>query len=198
MLVEETTVPSAALPVAKLKDHLRMGSGFADDTLQDDVLESCLRAALAAIEARTGKITIQRNFSVTFTSWRDPQTQPLPLAPVDQLVDITLLDITGSVSDAAMANVVLVKDTHRPRIVSKLSGLPAIPVSGHAKVQVIAGFGPNWGDIPADLAQAVMLLAAHFYDNRLDYTGQRHAMPFGVSALIERFRNIRVFGGGTA
>ena len=51
MLIEETTVPVAALPVAQLKDHMRLGSGFSDDGLQDTVLETYLRAAIAAIEA---------------------------------------------------------------------------------------------------------------------------------------------------
>jgi hypothetical protein len=39
MLVEETTVPVSALPVATFKDHMRMGSGFSDDDIQDGVLE---------------------------------------------------------------------------------------------------------------------------------------------------------------
>ena len=49
MLVEQTTVPTAALPVAEFKDHLRLGTGFADDGVQDDVLETYLRAAIATI-----------------------------------------------------------------------------------------------------------------------------------------------------
>ena len=55
MLIEETAVPLAALPLAEFKAHLRLGTGFADDDIQDPVLESFLRAAMAAIEARTGK-----------------------------------------------------------------------------------------------------------------------------------------------
>ncbi len=61
MLVEQTTVPGAALPVAEFKDHLRLGTGFADDGVQDGVLEAYLRAAMAAIEARTGKILLTRS-----------------------------------------------------------------------------------------------------------------------------------------
>ena len=34
MLTEQTAVPAAALPVQALKDHLRLGSGFADAGLQ--------------------------------------------------------------------------------------------------------------------------------------------------------------------
>ena len=63
MLIEETTVPDAALPVAEFRDHLQLGSGFSDDALQDPVLGVFLRAAMAAIEARVSKILIERNFS---------------------------------------------------------------------------------------------------------------------------------------
>ena len=64
MLTEETPVPSLALPVEEMKDHLRMGSGFADDGLQDGLIEAYLRAALAAIEGRIGKMLFQRRFLV--------------------------------------------------------------------------------------------------------------------------------------
>lgn len=95
MLVEETTVPTSALPVAEFKDHLRLGSGFSDDGVQDAVLENYLRAAMAAIEARTGKILIEREFSWTLTAWRDDRRQPLPVAPVNAISSVTLLDMQG-------------------------------------------------------------------------------------------------------
>ena len=52
MLVEQTSVTSESLPVTEFKDHLRLGTGFADDGIQDVVLESYLRASIGAIEAR--------------------------------------------------------------------------------------------------------------------------------------------------
>lgn len=70
LLVEDTTIPTAVLPVADFRDHLRLGTGFADDGLQDAVLERHLRAAMAAIEARTGKILIARDFTWTLTAGR--------------------------------------------------------------------------------------------------------------------------------
>ena len=75
MLVEETTVPLSALPVAQFKDRLRLGSGFSDDGLQDSVLESYLRAAIAAIEARTGKILIERAFTWTLSAKHQGQKE---------------------------------------------------------------------------------------------------------------------------
>ena len=62
MLTEVTAVPGAALPVQALKDHLRMGAGFALPAGQDGLLESYLRAAMAAIEGRIAKALIARRF----------------------------------------------------------------------------------------------------------------------------------------
>ncbi len=196
MLVEETTVPQSALPVATFKDHMRMGSGFSDDGIQDAVLEGFLRAAIAAIEARTGKITIERTFSVSFTSWRDHASQPLPLAPVRAVIDVTLLDRNGIETIASSDTYQLVPDTHRPHLNAAFAALPPISTGGAVRIHVSAGYGPDWADLPADMAQAILMLAAHFYEFRHDSGASAQSMPFGVNALIERFRNIRMFSGG--
>lgn len=52
--------------------------------------------------------------------------------------------------------------------------------------------------VPVDLAQAVLLLAAEFYENRHDL-GQRVAgLPLVVQALIERWRTVQVFQAGAS
>tara|TARA_R110002073_G_scaffold162649_1_gene318460 strand:- start:8 stop:607 length:600 start_codon:yes stop_codon:yes gene_type:complete len=196
MLVEETTVPQQALPVATFKDHMRMGSGFSDDDLQDGVLEGFLRAALAAIEARTGKITIERTFSLTLTAWRDGRSQALPLAPVRTIIGVTLLDRNGSEVQVDTASYRLIEDAHRPQVEAFGSTLPSVPQGGAVRIYMSAGYGPDWADLPSDLAQAVLMLAAHFYEYRHETAMSGQQMPFGVSTLIERYRNIRLFSGG--
>ncbi len=94
MLTEETPVPSLALPVEEMKDHLRMGSGFSDDGLQDGLIEAYLRAALGAIEGRIGKMLFQRRFLWVLDCWRDEE-QALPVAPVSGIVSVTLVDAAG-------------------------------------------------------------------------------------------------------
>ena len=97
MLVEETTIPDAALPLDVLKRHLRLGTGFAEDDLQDPVLIAFLRAAVSAIEVRTGKALISRGFLLTLTAWGDPSAQVLPLAPVTAITEVALVDRLGRV-----------------------------------------------------------------------------------------------------
>ncbi|MDA5094402.1 head-tail connector protein [Aliiroseovarius sp. KMU-50] len=194
MLVEQTTVPVAALPVAQFKDHLRLGTGFADDGVQDAVLESYLRAATAAIEARTGKILITRSFIWSLTAWRDLATQALPVGPVSAITSLTITDRLGSDEVISSDRYYLEKDLHRPKLVSNGICLPAIPVAGEVEIGFDAGFGVSWNDVPADLGQAVLMLAAHFYENR-SAVGSGD-LPLGVTALIQSYRVVRLFGGG--
>ncbi len=198
MLVEQTTVPGAVLPVAQFKDHLRLGTGFADDGVQDAVLETCLRAAIAAIEARTGKILLSRSFTWALSAWRDLASQALPVAPVGQITSLKIIDRLGGEEVINTARYVLEPDMHRPRLVSTGLCLPAIPVGGQIVIGFEAGFGAGWSDIPADLAQAVMMLAASYYDNRADTggSGGESQWPSAVATLIQRYRTVRLFGGG--
>jgi uncharacterized phiE125 gp8 family phage protein len=195
MLVEEAAVPGAALPVAGLRDHLRLGSGFGDEAVQEALLAGYLRAALAAIEGRCAKALIARRFVWTVASWRDPGGVALPLAPVAAVVSVSVLDGAGAVPvDPARWR--LVPDMHRPRLVPQAGGLPAIPEGAVAEVVFDAGFGA-WAAVPPDLQQAVMMLAASYHEVRHE-AGFREdaALPMGVARLVERWRTVRVLGGG--
>lgn len=196
MLVEETTVPDAALPVSEFKVHLRQGTGFADDGLQDTVLTGFLRAAMAAIEGRTGKALLERNYIWQVETWRELDRVALPIAPVNSISEFEVQDAEGVVTSMPVESYKLVQDTQRPMIIALSGAMPVIPTAGSAVIEFSAGFGAAWGDLPADLAQAVMLLAAHYYEYRHDTALGAGCMPFGVTALIERYRTIRLMAGG--
>lgn len=196
MLVEQTTVPTEALPVTEFKDHLRLGSGFSDDGVQDAVLENYVRSAIAAIEARTGKVLIARSFGWTLTGWRELGRQALPVAPVTEITEVKIVDRQGNETVVDPGKYRLQLDSQRPRLVSTGLHLPHVPTHGAAEISFVAGYGPSWDDIPADLGQAVFLLAAHYYEHRAAVLSGERPMPFGVSILIDRYRTVRLFGEG--
>lgn len=196
MLVELTAPAAEALPVAGLRDHLRLGSGFeiADDPAETAALAGFLRAAMATIEARTGKVLLARQFRLRLSHWRDPEGQPLPLAPVGVVETVEIEDGHGQVTLVDPGTYVLHPDMQRPVLRPRAARLPDLPEGGFVTITFRAGFGADWAAVPVDLAQAVLLLAARFHEDR-SFEGSQGAMPFGVSALIERWRSVRVLGG---
>lgn len=197
ILIEETTVPNAALPVEEFKLHLRLGTGFGQDTVQDEVLAGFLRAAIAAVEARTGKVLMTRAFSWTLNFWRDRDAQGLPVAPVTEITRLSLLTRDGVEAEVGSTLYWLEQDTHRPRLRSTGACLPVIPSGGSAVIGFDAGYGATWAAVPADLKQAVFLLAAHYYEFRNDTSLGDGCMPFGVTSLIERYKAMRLGIGAT-
>jgi uncharacterized phiE125 gp8 family phage protein len=198
MLIEQTSVPTAAVPIIEFKDHLRLGTGFADDGTQDAILEAYLRAAMSAIEGRTGKILITRQFVWTLTAWRCEGFQSLPVAPVPVLSAIKLIDALGAETTLDTSRYRLIQDNQRPRIEATGGYLPPVPHGGSAEIQFDAGFGGSWSDIPAAMQQAILLLAAVFYENRSEPNFPESNLPMAVATLIEPYRTVRLLGGGAS
>ncbi len=196
MLIEETTVPDAALPVEDFKAHLRLGTGFGSETTQDEVLAGFLRAAISAIEARTGKILMTRSFSWTLSFWRDRDAQGLPLAPITSITRVAVIERGGAQVEVPDTQYWLEQDSQRPRLRAASSCLPQIPTGGSVVIEFEAGFGPGWGNAPSDLKQAVMMLATHYYEYRHETSLGDGCMPFGVTSLIERYKVMRLGVGG--
>ena len=196
MLFEQTQVPDQALPVAEFRAHLQLGTGFPDDGFQDPVLIPILRAALQAVEGDTSKVLLERRFQYVRTAWRDLARLSLPVAPVSSIQSFRITDMGGGETEVAPARYRLVQDGQRPEIISTGWALPTIPVGGTAEIVFDAGFGASWADIPADLAQASLMLAAHYYDNRGAMVERGRALPYGVARLLSRHRVIRLLGGG--
>lgn len=192
MLIEETPVPDSALPVDAFKAHLRLGSGFGLEDVQGAVIVSFLRAALAAIESRTGKAILRRSFSLGVSGWRDAAAQVLPLGPVEMVSRVALVARDGTETEVAPTRYWLERDVQAPCLRPVGSVLPSVPVQGSVKISFDAGFALDWEGVPSDLRQAVLMLAAHYYEYRDDTGLSRGCMPFGVSSLIERYRAVRM------
>lgn len=191
MLVEETQVAEVALPVAALKEHLRLGSGFSETDLQDGVLASFLRAAMAAIEARTSKALIQRGFVVTLEDWQERSVQKLPIAPVQSVTEMTVVDAFGAAQELDPGTYRLVRDNFVPKL-RAIGTFPSVPKEGAIEIRFQAGYGQTFDAVPDDLKQAVLLLAAHYYEYRDETALSQGCMPFGVTSLLARYQPIRM------
>lgn len=194
MVIELVPVPQAVLPIAAFRAYLRLGSGFADDTLQDDILESALRAALALVERRAGVAVLSRGFRYSAGRWRDRAGQLLPVSPVTAVTSVRIVDADGAASEVAAGGWRLVVDARVARL-EALGLLPPVPRFGRLEIDLVAGFGATWEAVPADLAKAVFMQAARFYEQR---GGGDGALAPGVSGLLESYRPVRAGFRGAA
>ncbi|MEP5212658.1 head-tail connector protein [Sulfitobacter pontiacus] len=198
IVTERTQIPDAALPLDAFKAHLRLGRGFGTENLQDALLLGFLRASLAAIETRIGKVLITRDYALTVSRWRDPAVLTLPLVPVTAVSALVSVDRDGGENLLDVELYTLESDTQSAKLRPISSCLTAISSGGHMRVEFTAGLAMDFDTLAPDLAQAVMMLAAHYYEHRDDTGLHRGCMPFGVTSLIERHRVLRLALGGRA
>lgn len=193
-LTELEAISPLVLPVREFADHLRMGSGFSDDLDQDPILETYLRSAIAAVEGRIGKALIRRRFSAVFNGWGCDGGQVLPIAPVTAIESVALTPAGGTAALVDPAHYRLEVDAHAPVLRPTGTALPSIGNGGSAKVVFFAGYSPDWNAVPPALGQAVLMLAASYYEHKTG-VGEAVEMPFGIEALLAPYRFVSLGKG---
>ena len=199
ILTEVSAPPSAAVPVRAFAEHLRLGSGFADDGSQDAVLELYLRAAMAAIEARLGPGAAGARLRLdgdALARGREPGAAGRRRCA--SVASVTLVEADGGETAVDPETWSVLRDSQRPRLVGRFGrSLPRIPRSGHAEIRFTRrvrrdlgrGAGrPAAGGVPAG--------GAFLREPRATAAPSAGSMPFGVLVLIEAYRATRIGGGG--
>jgi uncharacterized phiE125 gp8 family phage protein len=195
ILTELNSVDTNTLPLSVLSEHLRLGTGFIETSLQDDLLEAYLRAAISSIEVRTGLVIFTKTLSWQLTVWRNAQKQVLPARPVQNIVRIVTYENSGGSVEHAPENYRLIKDNLSPTVAANGSCLPKIPQNGSVDIEFEAGYGSDWNAVPAGMQHAIILLAAHYYENRMGHPEVGGSFPTAVLSLLEGYRPIRLMGG---
>lgn len=191
MLEELTTVPGASWPVDDLAEYLRLSRGFDDDGELDGHLETCLRSASGAIEARIGKAIFRRRFRQTVTEWAGDTRHVFPIAPVVAIETVRITDRSGGETLLDPAGYSLVTDIHCPALSSGNLSLPTLGVGQTAEIEFLAGYAENAAGLPADLLQAMLVLAGSFFAQSVD---AETGLPASVAVLIEPYRTLRLRG----
>lgn len=193
MLLKEVTPPALnPVPIRELAAQLRLSQGFSDDGSEDALLDLYLRNATAVIETRTGRALVSRAYTFQVGRWDRNGHLHLPIGPV-AAIDTFQLIRPGSTITLSEGDWVLEPGTQRQRITGPGGGaLRGLPHGALAELGFSAGYGPSWNEVPEDLRHAVMMLAAHFYENRDGEIEADNGLPFGLTGILERHRTVRL------
>ncbi len=169
--------------LAEARAHLRL-----DTADEDALLTAFITAARAALEGETRRAFVTQSWRLLLDDWPGV-TVRLPLAPVVAVTAVTL-EGTGAL-DPAHYETALAGD--EPRLVAARAWpAPLHSVAGIA-IDFEAGYGAA-AAVPAPLKQAVLMLAAHWFEHRepVSLGGAPVEMPLAVAALVAPYRRIRL------
>jgi uncharacterized phiE125 gp8 family phage protein len=192
VLTEIAPAPELPVSAEQFKAHLRLGQGFPDDGSEDAPLQLYLANATAAVEAVTGKALVRRAFRLQVAGWGRDGRLALPIGPVVAVNAVTFVGPGAPVALPA-GGWSLAPGTQR-QVLSGTGGeaLPAVPAGYVAELDFSAGFGDTGAAVPGELRQAVLLLAAHYYEERAGGPKAVPAMPAAVRSLLGAQRPVRL------
>ena len=187
------TTPPAIEPVslATAKAHLKV-----DHSHEDQLIANLITAARQHVEYETGMVMIDQDWSVYFNHWPENGQLVLPLVPVISISGVYVYGDDDVASQIDAAHYVTDTISRPARIVLRGSRQWANPgrIINGIEVKLKAGFGATDTDVPADLIEAILLLVAHWFENRQPvFHGETiHTLPRSVSALLKPYRMVQL------
>jgi len=185
-----TTTEHAAEPpvsVAELKTHLRMQG---DDGSHDGLFARLIGAATLMVERSINRVLVTRTLRLSLDCWPGNQDVYLPQPPAASVLAITYTDTEGQeriVADDAyqfdagdgMGRLRPNPGTQWPTVWS--SGLAPI------RIDYLAGVAPD--RVPEDLRAAVLMLAAHHYENTEAAAPiELRPIPYAIDTILDSYR----------
>lgn len=182
-MLTETAAPAFTAAIQEeTARHLRLSDEFVAD--QGAEVETAWRAALGHIERRLGLCLSPRAFVYRASIQERCIVHP-PTAPIRALTSAGVVLSDGTVDAFDVAELTVEVGPLRAGV--RLPFLVDV-----IEIAFEAGFGDSWDDTPAELRQAVQMLAAHMFDQRHALGGETQVSPHGVEALIRPWAPVRL------
>lgn len=182
--------PPAIEPVSldEAKDFLRL---LADE--EDALLATLITAARLMIEAASGRMLIEQGWRIVLDRWPEGGAVRVPLSPVRAISAARILGPDDAALPVAAEALALVEGSDPPNI--EMAGPLPVPgrPRGGIEIDVVAGFGATRDMVPAPLRQAVLRLAARWFEHRGDVVSHdADKLPAEIAALVAPYRRARL------
>lgn len=177
--------------VADAKAHMRI-----DTDAEDALIASLIVTSRLHIEAALGLALLTQAWSYFVDAWPRSREIVLPLKPVQTVTTVRVWAQDGTSQTLAAETYTLDGEGMPPRLV--LSRSAALPAPGRSasgiEIAFSAGFGDAGIDVPAPIRQALLLLVAHWFENREpNRIGAADTeIPHMISTLLAPYRGRRL------
>ncbi len=163
-LVQAPAVEPITLDEAKAQCRVELDFA-ADDTL----LESYIVAARRYCEGLQNRAYITQTWELAISAWPDRDFIRVPLPPLQSVEGVLYYDVDGAEHTLDAGDYIV--DTRRQpgRIVlahGKAWPSRLLRPANGIVIQFTAGYGDEAADVPQEIRHAMLLLIAHWYENR--------------------------------
>jgi len=179
------------ITLAEAKAHLRV-----DTDAEDTLIQSLVMASRLHIEAALDIALITQSWRYRRDGWPPSRTLTLPLRPVQSLTSVKVYSADDT-SQALDTDAFILDGAASPaRLVWRGNGrapAPGLAANG-VEIDFIAGHGDAASDVPQPIRQALLLLIAHWYENRepVEIGATATAIPPTISDLLSPYRRKRL------
>ena len=185
------TAAAAVEPVtlAEAKAHCRI-----DGTAEDAFVSSLITTSRLQIEQALGLALITQSWIWTFDAWPSPGPVILPMSPVQAIDSVKIFAADGSPEVIESGRYVLDGNAMPARLLPTSTNLPD-PGAKALGIEIAfsAGFGTTPSLVPQPIRHALLLLVAHWYENREPIAHKdMPRIPDFVSELLLPHRVVRL------
>lgn len=182
----------AAEPVTlqEAKAHLRI-----DHAAEDVLISSLILTSRLHVEAALDLALIDQTWTLQLDAWPIGGSLDIPLSPLNVVSAVRVMGGAGGTVTIAPQSYIVDTGSRPPRIVFEPGSQPRPGVRAMGiEVEFTAGFGAEPAHVPAPLRHAILMLVAHWYENRdVSEAGSPAArIPEQIGELIAPFRKIRL------
>jgi len=186
-----TAAPAAEpVSVSEAKDYLRV-----DSAVEDPVVASLILAARLHIEGALDIAMVTQSWTLVLDCWPEDGRVSIPLGPLKSVDSVKVYDSEDVAQTVSSESYVVDLSSLRPRLVRQAGAVwptPGRPANG-IEIALTAGYGDTPDKVPQPIRQAVLMLVAHWYEQREPVVFETpDELPHGVAELLKPYRQVRL------
>lgn len=165
-----------------------------DGSEEDTLLSSLLVAARIHIEQTFGLALINQEWSYFLNEWPASHELRVPRSPVQSVSALRVYDSRNVATTVDAADYYAVVSPRSIRLEGRSGAVWPNPGRRTNGVEIAfgAGFGAEAYEIPEPIRQAILVLAAWWFDEQIPAAGHTLSAPPAVLALLSPYREFRL------